>query len=106
MNRTHWIAVLIGVLVIASAYNTIKTFDVTGRVSSDEHSTCLIQARGLPAGHQLSDSMADIHVLLTVPRTAHSAPVPPAIAKVLADLNGHLAAYTADEATLPHTRIC
>lgn len=80
----------------------------------DEHNTCVIQQRGLPAGHELAASMADIHALLTFPPTPaarrEQAQVPPWQLRrelaVLKDLDAHLAKYSAAEAKQPQTRRC
>lgn len=88
--------------------------DLAHRLTNDERSTCAIQARGLPAGHELAATMADIHTLLTLPPTAaqkrQQSQVPPKLLAhelhVLADLNAHLGKYSAAEAKQPETRKC
>lgn len=76
------------------------------RVSHDEYQTCTIQARGLPAGHQLAASMSDIHILLTLPSPKGSPPVPPQIESVIKSLNQHLSLYLKAEAKQPQQRVC
>lgn len=76
------------------------------RVVRDEHSTCMIQARGLPVSHQLADAMTDIHELLTVAPRARSPQAPPAVLAVVGDLNMHLAKYQMLEAKQPQSRRC
>ena len=76
------------------------------RVSRDERRTCQIQARGLPAGHQLAASMRDIHALLTIPPSPDAPPEAPYIKRLVRDLDGHLAAYLRAERAQPHRRSC
>jgi hypothetical protein len=76
------------------------------RVAMDEHNTCVIQARGLPAGHQLAASMKVIYVLLTLPVAPGAAKTPPKIERLVLDLDSHLAAYLHAEAKQPPTRTC
>lgn len=80
----------------------------------DERNTCLIQQRGLPAGHELAATMADIHALLTLPPTAatkrQQSQVPPKLLAhelhLVTDLNTHLAKYSRAESRQPATRKC
>lgn len=79
--------------------------------ASDEHSACIIQARGLPAGHELAASMADIHALLTLPPTSTAQRLaakntPANVTAIIADLNMHLAKYSAAEDKQPAHRSC
>lgn len=76
------------------------------RVADDEHATCVIQARGLPAGHQLAATMKYIYVLLTLPPAPGAAQTPPKIEKLILALDSHLAAYLKAEAKQPPTRSC
>lgn len=76
------------------------------KMSHDEHSACVIQARGLPASHQLADSLGDIHTLLTLPAPPGSPPVPKSITAVINDLNMHLANYQLLESGQPQSRTC
>lgn len=81
------------------------------RVAADEQATCQIQARGLPAGHQLAASMHDIHRLLTARPTTRMQrqqvrAIPLPIKRIYRTLAWHLAAYQRDEAQQPHTRGC
>jgi hypothetical protein len=76
------------------------------RVAMDEHDTCVIQARGLPAGHQLAASMKVIYVLLTLPVAPGAAKTPAPIEKLILTLDHHLAAYLHAEAKQPPTRTC
>ena len=80
------------------------------RVVSDEHGTCMIQARGLPAGHALVAAMADLHLLLTV-SVSHASRremrrEPRRLRGLLESLNQNLAAYTFFESKQPHRRKC
>ena len=93
----------------ASAYlGQVKALEQ--RLSRDEHASCLIEARGLPAGHALVGIMADIHVLLTRPPTRAERRAerhePRKVRLFLDALNGNLATYTRLEAAQPHSRKC
>lgn len=91
--------------LLVAAYATWQATLVGNRQGRDEHQACVIQARGLPAGHQLAATMRDIHTLLTLPpRAGHR--TPPAIQVILVDLDAHLAAYDRLEAKQPATRTC
>lgn len=84
---------------------------LAARLATDEHSTCVIQARGLPASHELAASMADIHALLTLsPRSKAqrlaARQTPPYVRKLVADLNTHLGGYQRREAKQPQSRRC
>jgi hypothetical protein len=88
-----------------------ETRRLAQRVARDEYRTCVIQKRGLPAGHALSASMANIHALLTQkPRTAGQRAArqqePLSTRRIVRDLNRHLARYTRLEASQPRTREC
>jgi hypothetical protein len=103
-------AVAIVVSLIA-AYAATQAFITSQRVSNDEYNTCVIQARGLPAGHELAASMTDIHRLLTLTPTSEAQRLaakntPPAVFAIVFDLNAHLARYQADEREQPQTRKC
>jgi hypothetical protein len=125
MYRTNTIGLIIIALVLLLAAaiairNTIdlsNTADKTSRLASansmlvrrvirDEDATCLIQARGLPAGHQLAATMRDIHTILTLPPTPGAAPTPPAVSELITDLNQHLSAYLKAEKQQPQERSC
>lgn len=102
--RRIWIAVLFLMLCGMFAIGWAK-------VTGDENRSCHIQARGLPAGHELATAMADIHALLTVKPTtpeqkAQAAHTPPATRAIIADLNQHLAKYQKLESGQPETRSC
>lgn len=92
------VAMLVSVIV-GFAYNS-------NRISDQAHAGCVIQARGLPAGHELASSMADIHMLLIQPRRSGQPPPPPAVAAIVRDLNFHLSRYLGIEAKQPATRRC
>lgn len=84
---------------------------LAARLANDEQQTCTIQARGLPAGHELAASMADIHKLLTLRPTtpaerAAAKRTPPTVRAVLRDLDQHLARYQRDEHHQPQSRRC
>lgn len=90
-------------LAMANHRLAVQNRRLTLRVARDEHKTCLIQQRGLPAGHDLAAAMADIHGLLTLPSTQTP---PPAVAVIVADLNGELSAYLKLEGQQPPSRRC
>jgi PAS domain S-box-containing protein len=80
-------------------------------IKAQAHASCVIQARGLPAGHELADSMSDIHRLLTLRPTTSAqrqsaADEPAPVRALLADLNQHLTNYQQAEARQPHHRKC
>lgn len=76
------------------------------RVVNDEHQTCIIQARGLPAGHQLAASMKVIYVLLTLPPSPTAKATPAPIERLILALDHHLALYLHAESKQPPTRNC
>lgn len=94
------------VLIGLFAVGWVKLVHVNDRVTSDEQRTCSIQARGLPAGHELAASMRDIHSLLTIPPAPDAPPTPPRVTWIVKALDGHLAAFLRDEAKQPHGRAC
>jgi hypothetical protein len=105
------LAVLLLVTRAQVAAATGEIHAVVGRVAHDEQATCAIQARGLPAGHQLAASMRDIHKLLTTPPTTRAQRLaatqrPRAVTALLKSLDAHLAAYLQAEAKQPQTRAC
>lgn len=124
---------LMMIVALISCYGAWRAVETGNRLTHDEHSTCVIQARGLPAGHQQAASWQDIHKLITLllllPPTSPARPVPPAdrqqviptgasgatgttgvaqtvLRGLAVDLNGHLTEYLAEEAMQPGTRHC
>lgn len=95
-------AVLTKKVAVLSAANTA----VLTRVVADETETCLIQKRGLPASHYLASAMGDISALLSYGSAHPSTPVPPQVAKPLADLKRKSGLYAAIQASQPNTRSC
>ena len=84
------------------------------RQHSDEHSTCVIQSRGLPASKHLAHVMKDFGVFIEPP-DAHNPlarglpkppPVPAYYLPALEDLRRELPAYNALEAKQPQGRTC
>jgi hypothetical protein len=104
-------AALAGALIVGAL--TIG-YVVFWRLPHDEHSTCVIQARGLPASKHLANVMRDIDVFLEPPdpknplaRTLPKAPPVPAYYKpALENLRKELPAYNALEAKQPPGRTC
>jgi hypothetical protein len=76
------------------------------KLSSDEHATCLIQQRGLPASKALAESIKDINELLTPAPGERSAPVPPRTLAVIVNLRAETARYVRIEAKQPSSREC
>lgn len=76
---------------------------LVARVAHDEHATCVIQARGLPAGHDLAAALSNLHSLVTLPEPRRP---PPAVAVLIAGLNGALTGYLSLEAKQPASRSC
>lgn len=106
--RIRYAIVMAAFLTVAIAAavairNTSKLDSLSHRVATDEHNTCVIQARGLPAGHDLAAAMADIHELLLLPSPQRP---PPVVAVIIADLNGQLSAYLTLESRQPASRAC
>jgi hypothetical protein len=106
-----------GVLKSVNASNgtssdTRSLSTLTARVAGDEHATCVIQARGLPAGHALKNAMVDIHTLLTLPLTPaqvaqrRKSPPSPQLLGLLANLDRNLGVYAELEDKQPATRTC
>ena len=106
MTRRNALATLIIMLVLSAAYADIRVFQLSSKLGKDEHQTCLIQARGLPASHDLAESMKGIHILLTLPPAPHAKRVPRKIETILRNLNRSLAAYQKAESHQPLTRSC
>lgn len=101
-RRDLWLTLLTAIVAIA-----LNTSDKTAtRVSNDEHSTCIIQQRGLPAGHHLASLVSDIGMLLSLtPNNPHST-VPPIASQLLRDLKAQADAYSTIEQRQPATRTC
>lgn len=103
-----------GVAIVSSliaAYAATQATLLGRRLSSDEHATCIIQARGLPASHELAASMRDIHTLLTLRPQSRAQKLaaestPSSVKVLLADLDLHLSRYQSAEAKQPATRTC
>lgn len=106
MTRSRAVGVLIALLMVSAGFADWDVIHQGNRISNDEQQTCVIQARGLPAGHELAASMKDIHALLTFPPSPGSRPVPRPVRTVVNDLNQHLAKYLRDESKQPQTRAC
>ncbi len=110
MTRRTFVETLAGLLIIllavGVAYDSARVFSLSHRLGGDEQQTCLIQQRGLPAGHELADVMADVHALLTYP-PAKGQPVPPLPEQwTIVSLDRDVALYLRDEAKQPASRHC
>lgn len=114
MTKTAALIALIVLLAAANAYDTWKIFTFGGRISDDEHATCLIQKRGLEAQVYLTGVIGGIHDLLTLPPTSESrrqqAAIPPKRLrhelKIVRDLNANTFNYHWIESKQPRTRHC
>lgn len=109
--RRGWVAVLFLVLLASNAAGWSLYSGNRDRLIHDERKTCSIQARGLPAGHELAASMRDIHALLTLKpvtpaQKLAAANMSASQIRIVGDLNLHLAAYLAAEAEQPRGRSC
>lgn len=112
--RDLWLLTITGIALIAvlnSATASHQATRVAKRVATDEQTTCQIQARGLPAGHELAASMQGIYALLTLPAQSKAQKLaaknePESVHRVVASLDQHLAAYLKAEARQPQTRAC
>lgn len=113
--------VLMGLLVIALAISATslavgkhaikRAGEANRRLGHDEHATCVVQARGLPAGHHLAAAFRDINVFL---QPVPGEPTPPKVIKgkynpvyfAIINLRKELPLYNALEEAQPATRIC
>jgi hypothetical protein len=106
VTRSKALAILVIVLALSAGYADVRVFQLGKQIGGDENQTCLIQARGLPAGHYLAASMNGIHALLTLPRSPREPSVPPRIQRIVQALNKNLAQYQKAEASQPRSRSC
>jgi hypothetical protein len=97
---TAVIAVLALVTVVITSQHT------AGRLTRDEHETCIIQARGLPASRLQTHAWADIQTLISIPHPHTGPPPPPRLVHLAENLRTTLAAYTKIETKQPATRTC
>jgi hypothetical protein len=87
-----------------------RIVSVQSRINKDEAQTCTVQARGLPAGHDLATTIGDISVFLS-DLTSMSPPsernqTPPKIEALLEAIVKNGRAYAKIEAKQPKTRTC
>lgn len=106
-----YVGVLFVIVCFVAGWAWKELTATSDRATRDEHSSCVIQARGLPAGHELAASMRDIHMLLTFPPTSAAERraarnVPPGVLRIERDLAGHLSRYSKAESKQPATRHC
>lgn len=105
--RALWVAV-VSVIVFSVIAVGVATFGLI-RLRADEHQACVIQARGLPAGHHLATAVGDIAKLLQASRlqTMHPARGVSAQAlRLLIDLEVHADAYATLESRQPGSQSC
>lgn len=97
--------ILLAGLIGFGAYRLLR---VTSRQSSDEARTCVIQQKGLPAGHALARVIGDIHEIIGFRPVAksHAVPLNPEELSVIADLNAQAALYAQLESQQPQSRSC
>lgn len=84
---------------------------VQNHQTRDEHTTCVIQAQGLPAGHQLSATMSALYQLLSLRPTTKAerlaaSQIPASEKALLEKLALHLHRYTLAESKQPPSRSC
>ena len=81
---------------------------LTRRLATDEHATCTIQARGLPASHDLAAFVSSINGLLRLsnPARERANGATPAALRLLATMERSSGAYTRIEAKQPRMRTC
>jgi hypothetical protein len=104
------LAVALVVAIALASWGLGRAIIANDAVGAAAQDSCVIQARGLPAGHELAAALSNLHSLLIVPETAaqkraQRSETP--LQRYLTDqLNGHLAKYQAAEASQPHSRSC
>ena len=106
MNRHGFYAVGLVILLLAIMGSTYFEIRDHGRLTRDEHQTCVIQGRALEGQEHLTVIMRDIAVLLTPIPAVHAAPVPPSLVGPLANLREQLGAYLTIESAQPPGRSC
>jgi hypothetical protein len=104
IDRHVAIFVIVGLLGLA--YLGLELVDVQGRQGNDEHNTCTIQARGLPASKHLSNAMGELSAVLTPTSKTAFARVPEPTRGQLERLRVEAHAYRALEAKQPSSRHC
>lgn len=114
------VSILLGLGADAVQFSRVDTLatqshHVVQRLSHDEQTACVIQARGLPASHRLSSILHDLYVLVTLPETPAQRQrvkdaLPPkeytTYKNALTNLTGGLASYAKVETKQPKTRSC
>lgn len=114
MTKTKTLAVMVIMFLLLAGLGSLGGVELLSRVSGDEHRTCLIQQRGLPAGHALANVVSDLHFLVALPLTTEAknrlAHLSPGLRTLeLAryhDLSVSAARYTQLEAKQPAGRRC
>lgn len=97
MTRTHLRDLIIGLLVGAVCVLAPAGIWMAIRLNKDEATTCHVEARGLPASHDLAAALTDMNILIVARSTANP---------TLLALHTHLDAYLALEDKQPAHRFC
>lgn len=79
---------------------------VWAKQSSDEHSFCVVQARGLPASHHLAAGFQDIGQLLALANPQRLAQLPARQRDLYDSLRDNSNAYARIESKQPQSRQC
>lgn len=87
---------------------TAENKHLADREARDEHTDCVIQARGLPAGHHLAHAMGDISELLQAlpPAVAGESRMQLHLRAIALDLRSQTHAYATIESKQPRKRTC
>lgn len=94
-----YVAVLFVLLCIVGGGLYLKS-------SSDEHSFCVVQARGLPASHHLATGFEDLGMLLGLANPQKLARLPARQRMLYESLRNNSNAYARIEAKQPKGRSC
>jgi hypothetical protein len=105
VNRHGFYTAGLVILLLAIGANTYFEVRDHGRLTRDEHQTCVIQGRGLEGQRHLTAIMRDVAVLLTPQPGAHTS-VPRAFIGPLANLREQLGVYLTIEGAQPQGRRC
>lgn len=98
------LALLVAILA-STAVSLTNTAGINDRLSAAQHTTCLVQKRGLAGQQHLTQAMADLVVLL-VPSGRKIPAGQQAAYRVAQAMRSELASYIAIEALQPKRRDC